>query len=261
MQLYLLLYTVLEVFLFVIIGQQIGFLLMISLYLLVTILGFIVCRKVLLHIAISGEKWIQQMRAQQDLSELSEEEFDSRFRSKFTDENIRIFYLLLAQFAFVVPGLITEIIAIFLLVQALLFNQSCVQEGGLRAKLGRFLQKIVPNKYYSRYNDYNEEMYRRYGKSERDMAREYARAAAEANEKVPQPNEKAGQSSVEEMKAKFQENKVIKEACFEEIHEDDKDEDVSVNNAEQHGGAAEGTIPCEKSEQSHKGSDKSVFRP
>lgn len=262
MQLFLLLYIVLEVFLFVTIGQQIGFLLMISLYLLVTILGLAVCRKGLERTVLLHEQWVQQMREDQDLEELSEEEFASRISLKLQDDNNRILYLFLAQLGFIVPGLVTEVIAVFLMVRALLFTQSFVQEGGFGAWLGRLLQKIVPNKYYSRYRDNNEELYRRYGKSERDMAREAEEAAAKANEKVPQPNEKAGQSSVAEMKAKFQESKEIKEARFEEIHEDDDTEDVSANSVERRG-VAEDADPCEKNEQSqsHRGSDESIFRP
>lgn len=253
--LYFLLYIALEVFLFVTIGQQIGFLLMISVYLLVTILGLAICRKGLVRTVISHELWMQQMREQQDWEELSEEEFNSRVSIKFKDDHNRILYLTLAQIAFVVPGLITEVIALLLMMRALLFGQSSLQEGGFGAWLGRLVQKIVPFRIYSRYSDYDEEMYRRYGKSERDMAREAEEAAAKANAKVPQPNEKAGQSSVAEMKAKFQENKVIKEARFEEVDEEDTDvnEDDSTKNA----------TSFEKNEQSQSRStsDESIFRP
>lgn len=224
----LLVYIALELAVFVLLGQQIGFLLTIAIYLLISIVGFSLSRNALARTSHKLDALTKQsLRAyinDQDLAQVNKQLALQRLTL-----SRRIVFFFGAMICFILPGFITEVIAVWLFIKGMSLIPN--ETGNLvweesNSWLDTLLKKFTFIKTFSSYDRYRQEMQERYGKSERDLERE----AEEAEEKrraqssVPEPDARAGQATVSEMKMKFQKQKEIKEAQYEEIHDEPQEQ-------------------------------------
>lgn len=212
----LFLWVALEIYTFVVIGQQIGFLLTIFLLFLVSYFGLMVTKKLfardvrilqrVAEIAMNSG----MVDASDDLVNKLESMSDEERMAYMVSLRRRTIFDQLMMLLFIIPGFITDAVAIVLL----LINI----KGSLFDK-GIFSNPIFEkaNIFGKRNTKYDEYMDHAYGKSTRDLEKEAEARAKEQQGPVPQADPNAGKATIEQMKARFQAQKEVKEAKFEDI--------------------------------------------
>lgn len=221
-------YIALEIAVFVLIGQQIGFLLTIAIYLLISIVGFKVSRVALAR----NIRKLDALKAQSPRTDMNDADSVHEDRLQVLQKLTLITgmtFLIVAMLFFILPGFILKVVAVFMLIIGMKPIPNSIDNVTFKDSnswLDALLKKFTFIKTFSSYDHYRQEMQERYGKSERDLERE----AEEAEEKrraqssVPEPDARAGQATVSEMKMKFQKQKEIKEAQYEEIHDEPQEQ-------------------------------------
>lgn len=201
---FLLLFAVLEVFIFVQLGLHFGFLLTIVVMIVVSLVG-IKLSKWLMFYNITRLQAELQEAAAGDPAALR----DSALPQSFIPLSI------FTMFLFIVPGVITDVLGIIILA-VMFFNPQTVSNhkqmfAGVSSRWSK-----------SRFAQHE---FAKYGKSFSEQRKEEEEAERARQQEmygdVPQPNERAGQATIAEMKAKFQENKKVENAQFEEVQDDD----------------------------------------
>lgn len=218
---FLLAFFLAEVGIFVALSYHFGFLWTLVFYILFSL----VCRLALdAYIKRNAEKSQETLdKLQSSGTPESEAELRKLMQQLITVQSFSMFLKLL----FSIPGLICKIVGFVYWWNLIRLQHSNTPITG--DQFSGFMQSFFRRTNTSKYED---ELYARYGRSERDVQREQEEAELRAEKKrrqrgePPRPNYRAGSATVEEMKAKFQENKEVKEAKFEEIvepQEQDKD--------------------------------------
>ena len=114
----LLVYMALEIAVFVLLGQQFGFLLTIAIYLLISIVGFSLSRGALVRIAHEMNDLSQQSLS----ADMNDEDSVQATRMRALHRlalSKRMMFLGGAMLFFVLPGFITEVIAVLLLINGM----------------------------------------------------------------------------------------------------------------------------------------------
>lgn len=222
--LFFFLWIALEIYTFVVVGQAIGFLLTIFLLFLVSYLGLMVTKKLLAR-DLGQLQRVAMLAMSEGVVDLQDEQANEEREKleKMTNEERAAYLMSLKKrtlfdqvmiLMFIIPGFLTDVIAIILLlinIKASLFDKSIFDNP-------IFEKANVFGKRDSKYQEY---MNKNYGKSTRDLEKEAEARAKEEQGSVPRENPNAGQATIEEMKAKFQAQKEVKDAKFEELPDDD----------------------------------------
>lgn len=218
----LFLWVALEIYIFVVVGQQIGFLLTIFLLFFVSYFGLMVTKKLFARDLRLLQR-VAELSMNEGMVDMSDEQANQEREKleKMTHEERAAYMLSLKKrtvfdqvmmLLFIIPGFITDAIAIILLlinIKASLFDKSI------------FANPIFEkaNIFGKRNAQYEEYMNHTYGKSTRDLEKEAQARAKENQGSVPQEDPNAGKATIAQMKARFQAEKEVKEAKFETIND------------------------------------------
>lgn len=213
---FLLVYLLLELGIFVLICNQLGFFLTVAIYILINI---VLVSAINFHIQKSLVK-LREVFDEYEERMMASDNFDAQAMAAQVRQmlNRRMIFLAAAKLCFLFPGMLTKPIGLILWFKSL----SKLPDPNGKQNEHSFFEDFVDKRFSNRtFYRYKEEMYQRYGKSERDMQKEAEEAEQRRRKKSPVPERdmRAGTATVSEMKAKFQEGKEIKEGKFEEVVE------------------------------------------
>lgn len=214
-------WVALEIYAFILIGDAIGYLATIGLFIATSYIGIAITRKVLAHdlksLQISMEILMGQGAQSVDSSDRLYKTLSDKL-SKLDPEEAGSFIMTLRKRClkdqgiialFVIPGFITDIFGFLFLILG--FKSGLVD--------GMFSGKVMEKA--NAFGGFATRGTDPYGKSARDLEKE-AEAFAKAQQgNIPTVRPNAGNATVEEMKSRFQAEKEIKDVKYEEIKDDD----------------------------------------
>lgn len=215
---FLFLWVMLEIYIFVVLGNALGYLFTIFLIFAFSYFGVMITRKFVQRDFRQFQMIVELMTANQrggfDSAEYDElvsklQNMSAEQREEFVQQKKRNLIVdQLAMFLFILPGFISDVIGCLILL---------VNMHGRLARGGLFNNSLFEKmSSFGRNRQYREYMNQDYGKSNYEKAREAEQARSEQDVPVYNPEK----SSVEEMKARFKAEKVIKDARYEEIDDD-----------------------------------------
>ncbi|MCI6863757.1 FxsA family protein [Anaerobiospirillum succiniciproducens] len=208
------LWFALEIYAFVLVGDALGYLAAIFLIFAIGYIGVAITRKVLAH-----DLKVLHFAMQILMNTGAGDESDPLFKKVMstienTDASARGAFISSLRMRclkdqgiialFVIPGFITDAFALLFLLLSL---KSGLVEGMFS---GKVFEKASVFGFASKGTD-------PYGKSARDLEKEAEAFAKEQQGNIPTMRPDAGKATVEEMKSRFQAEKEIKDAKFEEI--------------------------------------------
>lgn len=219
--LFFLLWFALEIYLFVLLGQTIGFLLTIFLLFFISFAGMSVAKSMMTSDLRKMQRFTEVIMksmegAPVDLNEDGEKilTMEPHERENYMMSlKKRIMFSQIMMLMYLIPGFATDAVAIVLMLVNI--------KGSLFQK-DLFSSPVFDkaNIFKSRNQEY-EDFIKKYGKSTRDLEKEAQERARAEQGNIPRENPDAGKATISEMKARFQAEKEIKDAKFEEIVEDD----------------------------------------